>query len=48
MNNRNEQQITFQDLSFGLKIAIIMAWIIGVIWGLFFLVGFIAGASGTV
>ena len=33
------EKVKFGQLSIPLKIAIIMAWVVGVIWGMFFLLG---------
>ena len=37
------EKIKFKDLSWGLKIPIVSAWIVGILYALSILVGFIAG-----
>ena len=37
------EKITFEDLSLGLKIPIIISYVVGTIWLLFFLGGIIGG-----
>jgi len=39
--------ITFKDLSRPLKSAVIMVWIVGIIYGFYFLMGFLMGIFGA-
>jgi hypothetical protein len=40
---KEEKQISFKDLNLPLKFAIVMAWTVGFIYILSFMIGFIAG-----
>lgn len=40
-------KIEFKDLSVPLKIGMVAAWVVGCIWLLLFLIGFIMGATGA-
>ena len=38
-----EKQITFGQLSLSLKIAIVMAWVVGILWAISMMVGYVIG-----
>jgi len=39
------EQVHFKDLSISLKTSVILIWIVGGLWLLFFLIGFVVGVS---
>lgn len=45
MKNEEKEIITYSDLSLGLKIPIVVMWIIGILWASGFIVGFIQGIA---
>ncbi len=42
-----KEKVIFRDLSIPLKTAIVMAWIVGIIYVYYFIVGMIIGISGV-
>ena len=42
-----EKKVTYADLNTPLKIAIILAWVVGVLGSIAFLIGFIEGIMGV-
>lgn len=42
------KRIGFNDLTLGIKIPIVIAWIIGIIWILYFIAGFMIGFSSVI
>ncbi len=40
-----EKKVCFKDLSGWLKTIVVISWVIAVLWGLSFLIGFIQGVA---